>query len=64
MFVQKNLVHMLQLMGAKTQIDLQSLVAVSHALPKLLGHDTAGQVAKAGPSWQPVKVDTSRSQKI
>jgi hydroxymethylglutaryl-CoA lyase len=55
---------MLQLMGAKTQIDLQSLVAVSHALPKLLGHDTAGQVAKAGPSWQPVKVDTSRSQKI
>jgi hydroxymethylglutaryl-CoA lyase len=48
----EDLVHMLQLMGAKTQIDLLSLIRVSRALPRLIGHETAGQVAKSGPNWQ------------
>jgi hydroxymethylglutaryl-CoA lyase len=48
----EDLVHMLQLMGAKMQIDLLSLIRVSRDLPRLIGHDTVGQVAKSGPSWK------------
>jgi hydroxymethylglutaryl-CoA lyase len=35
-------------MGIATGIDLPLLIAMSRRLPQLLGHDTAGQVAKAG----------------
>ena len=48
----EDLVHMLQLMGAKVQVDLEFLMLVSRKLPQLLGHQTFGQVTAAGPRWQ------------
>ena len=44
----EDLVNMCEEMGIATGIDLPLLIAMSRRLPQLLGHDTAGQVAKAG----------------
>jgi hydroxymethylglutaryl-CoA lyase len=43
-------VHMFEEMGVFTGVDLPLLVALSRRLPGLIGHDTPGQVAKAGRS--------------
>lgn len=44
----EDLVHMFEQMGVSTGVDLDALLAISATLPKLVGHDTPGQVAKAG----------------
>ena len=44
----EDLVHMLQLMGFDTGVDLNGLLAASRTLPGLIGHDVSGQVVKAG----------------
>ena len=41
-------IHMLQVMGYDTGIDLQRLLAVARRLSALVGHEVPGQVAKAG----------------
>ena len=43
-------VHMFEEMGVSTGVDLPALMALSRGLPGLLGHETPGQVAKAGRS--------------
>ncbi|MDR5906212.1 hydroxymethylglutaryl-CoA lyase [Franzmannia qiaohouensis] len=44
----EDLVHMFEAMGVSTGVDLDALLKVSASLPGLIGHDTPGQVAKAG----------------
>ncbi|MBA2777527.1 hydroxymethylglutaryl-CoA lyase [Billgrantia kenyensis] len=44
----EDLVHMFEQMGVETGVDLDALLAVSAGLPELVGHDTPGQVVKAG----------------
>jgi hydroxymethylglutaryl-CoA lyase len=44
----EDLVHMCQEMRIETDIDLDVSLSISRELPKLLGHETPGQVAKAG----------------
>jgi hydroxymethylglutaryl-CoA lyase len=44
----EDLVHMLQLMGFETGVDLDALIAAARWLPALVGHEVPGQVAKAG----------------
>jgi hydroxymethylglutaryl-CoA lyase len=44
----EDLVNLCDEMGIPTGIDLEKLLALSRALPDLLGHDVPGQVAKAG----------------
>lgn len=44
----EDLVHMFEQMGVNTGVDLDALLAISACLPKLVGHDIPGQVAKAG----------------
>ncbi len=46
----EDLVHMLEQMGYATGVDLPALLAASRRLPALVGHDTSGQVVKAGRS--------------
>jgi hydroxymethylglutaryl-CoA lyase len=46
----EDLVHMLQMMGYDTGIDLPALLAIAADLPALVGHEIPGQVVKAGPS--------------
>ena len=41
---------MLQAMGYDTGVDLEALLACAAQLPGLIGHDTSGQVVKAGQS--------------
>ena len=41
-------VHMLELCGYDTGVDLERLVACARELPALVGHDVPGQIAKAG----------------
>jgi hydroxymethylglutaryl-CoA lyase len=41
-------IHMLDAMGHDTGIDLPRLLELARGLPRLLGHDVPGQVAKAG----------------
>lgn len=41
-------IHMLSVMGYDTGIDFQKLLAASHQLQSMVGHDLPGQVAKAG----------------
>ena len=43
-------VHMFEEMGVPTGVDLPLLIAASRRLPALIGHETPGQVAKAGRS--------------
>ena len=44
----EDLVHMFECMGVDTGCDLDALLAASETLPGLIGHDTPGQVVKAG----------------
>ncbi|MGR2737114.1 hydroxymethylglutaryl-CoA lyase [Billgrantia sp. Q4P2] len=44
----EDLVHMFDQMEVATGVDLDALLAVSASLPGLVGHDTPGQVVKAG----------------
>lgn len=44
----EDLVHMLHEMGVETGVDLPALIELSGVLPDLLGHDTPGQIVKAG----------------
>ena len=41
-------VHMLELMGYDTGIDLAALIACARALPRVVGHEVPGQIVKAG----------------
>lgn len=44
----EDLVHMLQLMGYDTGVDLNQLLAIAAQLPGLVGHDIPSQILKAG----------------
>ncbi|WP_341520176.1 hydroxymethylglutaryl-CoA lyase [Pseudomonas sp. G.S.17] len=44
----EDLVHMLQLMGYDTGLDLDRVLAASALLPGLIGHETPSQILKAG----------------
>lgn len=44
----EDLVHMLHEMGVETGVDLPALIELSGVLPDLLGHETPGQIVKAG----------------
>ena len=44
----EDLVNLCMEIGVETGIDLERLIALSRTLPALLGHDTPGQLAKAG----------------
>ena len=44
----EEVVHMLELCGYDTGVDLERLVACARELPGLVGHDVPGQIAKAG----------------
>lgn len=44
----EDVVSMLAEMGIDTGVDLDLLIAISRDLPRLVGHDVPGQVAKAG----------------
>jgi hydroxymethylglutaryl-CoA lyase len=41
-------IHMLDAMGYDTGIDLSRLLAVARQMPRIVGHEVPGQVAKAG----------------
>jgi len=45
----EELVHMLELMGWDTGVDLSRALAASAGLPALIGHDVPSQLLKAGP---------------
>jgi len=44
----EDIVHALEWMGYDTGVDLDALLASARRLPALLGHDTPGQLVKAG----------------
>ena len=44
----EDMVNMLEDMGYDTRIDLAKLLAVARRIPAVVGHDTPGQVMKAG----------------
>lgn len=44
----EDLVHMLELMGYDTGMDLHRVLAASARLPGLIGHDTPSQILRAG----------------
>lgn len=44
----EDLVHMLQLMGYDTGLDLDRVLAASAQLPSLIGHETPSQILRAG----------------
>ena len=46
------MVNMLHDMGYETGVDLDRLIACARRLPSLVGHDTPGQVMKAGRSLE------------
>ena len=41
-------VHMLELMGSDTGVDLHGLLRCAAELPQLVGHDVPGQLLKSG----------------
>ncbi|MEY3628948.1 MAG: hypothetical protein RLY91_714 [Pseudomonadota bacterium] len=45
----EDMVHMLELEGFDTGVDLNKLLEVSRTLPTLIGHDIPSQLLKAGP---------------
>jgi hydroxymethylglutaryl-CoA lyase len=45
----EDIVHMLNLGGYETGVNLEALLECSHRLATIVGHDTPGQVCKAGP---------------
>lgn len=57
----EDLVHMLEILGYRTGVDLDLLLECAQRLPRLVGHPVPGQVAKAGrighlhpaPDWLP-----------
>ena len=44
----EDLVHMFEQMGVATGVNLPALLDISATLPELIGHETPGQVVKAG----------------
>jgi hydroxymethylglutaryl-CoA lyase len=48
----EDMVNMLQDMGYETGVDLDLLIAAARRIPAIVGHDTPGQVAKAGRSLE------------
>lgn len=48
----EDVVHMLELNGLDTGLDLEALLACAARLPVLVGHDVPGQLLKAGPRWR------------
>jgi hydroxymethylglutaryl-CoA lyase len=44
----EEIVHALELMGYDTGVDLAALIDASKRLPALIGHETPGQIVKAG----------------
>ncbi|HRE13470.1 MAG TPA: hydroxymethylglutaryl-CoA lyase [Usitatibacteraceae bacterium] len=48
----EDMVNMLEDMGHDTGVDLARLIACARRVPALVGHDTPGQVMKAGPSLE------------
>jgi hydroxymethylglutaryl-CoA lyase len=46
----EDLVHMFEMMGYDTAVDLDALIGIALTLPALVGHDVPGQVMKAGKS--------------
>ncbi|MCM2329411.1 MAG: hydroxymethylglutaryl-CoA lyase [Lysobacter sp.] len=48
----EDMVNMLQDMGYDTGVDLGALIGAARRVPAIVGHDTPGQVAKAGPSLE------------
>jgi hydroxymethylglutaryl-CoA lyase len=48
----EDMVNMLQDMGCDTGVDLDKLIAAARRVPGIVGHDTPGQVAKAGRSHE------------
>lgn len=48
----EDLVNMLADMGYDTGVDLDKLIAAARRIPGIVGHDTPGQVAKAGKSLE------------
>jgi len=48
----EDMVNMLQDMGFDTGVDLDRLIACARQVPGIVGHDTPGQVAKAGKSLE------------
>jgi len=44
----EDMVNMLEDMGHDTRVDLAKLLAVARRIPEVVGHDTPGQVMKAG----------------
>jgi hydroxymethylglutaryl-CoA lyase len=45
-------IHMLQVMGHATGVDLERLLGVARGLGAIVGHDVPAQVTRAGPVWQ------------
>jgi hydroxymethylglutaryl-CoA lyase len=48
----EDMVNMLEDMGYDTRIDLAKLLAVARRIPAVVGHDTPGQVMKAGQTME------------
>lgn len=44
----EDVVHMFEEMGVSTGVDLDALIRLSATLPELVGHETPGQVVRAG----------------
>jgi len=44
----EDMVHMLTLMGYQTGVNLESLLEISRDLPRLIGHNVPGSLARAG----------------
>jgi hydroxymethylglutaryl-CoA lyase len=45
----EELVHMLELMGYDTHVNLEKILGIAADLPGLIGHDVPSQILKAGP---------------
>ena len=48
----EDMVNMLHDMGYETGVDLDRLIACARRVPSIVGHDTPGQVMKAGKSFE------------
>jgi hydroxymethylglutaryl-CoA lyase len=56
----EDLVHMLDLMGVETGIDLDALIEVARTLPSMFGHPVPGSVLQAGTSRQLSEISAAR----
>jgi hydroxymethylglutaryl-CoA lyase len=59
----EDMVNMLQDMGYETGVDLGRLIACARRVPAIVGHDTPGQVMKAGPSLETHAVPESLKER-